>query len=130
MTDKELLEQAKAAKEGAYAPYSRFRVGAALLSKDGQVFTGANVENASYGVTCCAERVALFKAVTGGTREFAAIAVTSDSQELTFPCGACRQALSEFAPDMDVLSSNNKLEFKKMKLEELLPCAFSEMETN
>ena len=129
MTDKELLEQAKAAKEGAYAPYSRFRVGAALLSKDGQVFTGANVENASYGVTCCAERVALFKAVTGGTREFAAIAVTSDSQELTFPCGACRQALSEFAPDMDVLSSNNKLEFKKMKLEELLPCAFSEMET-
>ncbi len=129
MTDKELLEQAKAAKEGAYAPYSRFRVGAALLSKDGQVFTGANVENASYGVTCCAERVALFKAVTGGTREFAAIAVTSDSRELTFPCGACRQALSEFAPDMDVLSSNNKLEFKKMKLEELLPCAFSEMET-
>ena len=130
MTDKELLEQAKAAKEGAYAPYSRFRVGAALLSKDGQVFTGANVENASYGVTCCAERVALFKAVTGGTREFAAIAVTSDSRELTFPCGACRQAFSEFAPDMDVLSSNNKLEFKKMKLEELLPCAFSEMETN
>lgn len=125
MTDKELLGEAKAAKEGAYAPYSRFRVGAALLGESGSVYTGANVENASYGVTCCAERVALFKAVTGGERAFRAIAVTSDSDDFTYPCGACRQALYEFAPSMDVLSSNKDLEYKKMTLEELLPHAFS-----
>jgi cytidine deaminase len=125
MTDKELLNEAKAAKDGAYVPYSHFRVGAALVGKSGTVYAGANVENASYGVTCCAERVALFKAVTDGERDFTAIAVTSDSADLTFPCGVCRQALYEFSPGLQVISSNKDLEYKKMTLEELLPHAFS-----
>lgn len=125
MTDQELLKQARSAKQGAYAPYSGFRVGAALLAKSGEVYVGANVENASYGVTCCAERVALFKAVTDGRRDFAAIAVTSDSGDLTYPCGVCRQALYEFSPDMQVLSSNSGLEYHKTTLKELLPHAFS-----
>ena len=97
MDRKELLKRAQEAKEGAYAPYSRFRVGAVLLGKSGRVYTGANVENASYSVTCCAERVALFKAVSEGEREFDAIAVTSDSDSLTWPCGVCRQALAGWA---------------------------------
>jgi len=125
MDRKELLKRAQEAKEGAYAPYSRFRVGAALLGKSGRVYTGANVENASYSVTCCAERVALFKAVTEGEREFDAIAVTSDSDSLTWPCGVCRQALAEFGPDMDVLGSNNMLKYAAVKLSALLPHAFT-----
>ncbi len=125
MTDKELLKEAKEAKEGAYAPYSHFRVGAALLGKSGTVYRGANVENAAYSVTCCAERVALFKAVTSGESDFTAIAVTSDSDDLTFPCGVCRQALNEFGPDMEVISSNKDLKYKKLTLEKLLPHAFS-----
>lgn len=125
MTDTELLEAARAAKEGAYAPYSRFRVGAALVGKSGRIYTGANVENASYSVTCCAERVALFKAVTDGERDFTALAVTSDSDSLTYPCGVCRQALNEFSPDMHVLSSSNDLKYEKTTLEKLLPHAFS-----
>ena len=125
MTDIELLGKAKAAKEGAYAPYSRFRVGAALLGKNGSVYTGANVENASYSVTCCAERVALFKAVTDRERDFDAIAVTSDSDDLTYPCGVCRQALYEFSPGIAVLASNNDLKYEKTTLDKLLPHAFS-----
>lgn len=125
MTEKDLLNEAKAAKEGAYVPYSNFRVGAALLGKSGTVYRGANVENASYGVSCCAERVALFKAVTSGEREFAAIAVTSDSNDLTYPCGICRQALNEFGPNMYVISSNKDLEYNKLTLDKLLAHAFS-----
>ena len=125
MTEKDLLNEAKAAKEGAYVPYSNFRVGAALLGKSGTVYRGANVENASYGVSCCAERVALFKAVTSGEREFIAIAVTSDSNDLTYPCGICRQALNEFEPNMDVISSNKDLEYNKLTLDKLLAHAFS-----
>ena len=125
MDRKELLKKAQEAKAGAYAPYSRFRVGAALLGKSGRVYTGANVENASYSVTCCAERVALFKAVTEGEREFDAIAVTSDSESLTWPCGVCRQALAEFGPDMDVIGSNSELKNATVKLKALLPYAFT-----
>ncbi len=125
MEHKELLNKARDAKEGAYVPYSHFRVGAALLGKSGRIYTGANVENASYSVTCCAERVALFKAVTEGEREFDAIAVTSDSGDLTYPCGVCRQALMEFGPDMDVIASNSGLENETTKLKALLPSAFT-----
>jgi cytidine deaminase len=128
MNHDELLKRAEEAKSGAYAPYSRFRVGAALLGKSGRVYTGANVENASYPVACCAERVALFKAVTEGEREFDAIAITSDSNNLTWPCGVCRQALAEFDLQMDVVASNKALENKTMKLEALLPCAFTSKE--
>ena len=131
MTHDELLKHAAKAKQTAYAPYSHFRVGAALLGESGRVYTGANIENASYSVTCCAERVALFKAVSEGEKAFSAIAITSDAAMPTYPCGVCRQALIEFSPQMDVLASDEKLEYKKTKLESLLPCAFTgkEMET-
>lgn len=121
----ELIQQAEKAKEGAYVPYSHFHVGAALLCKDGRVYTGANVENASYGVTCCAERVALFKAVTDGARAFDAIAVTSDAEGPTYPCGICRQALIEFSRDMDVICTGTRGERDVKKINELLPCAFT-----
>ena len=120
-----LLEKAKKAKENAYVPYSNFRVGAALLCKNGDVYTGCNVENAAYSPTCCAERVAVFKAVSSGNKEFEAIAVTSDSNDITYPCGVCRQVLAEFALDMDVISSNKDLENEVLKVEELLPRAFT-----
>jgi cytidine deaminase len=120
-----LIAQAKQAKKGAYAPYSRFHVGAALLCADGRIYTGANVENAAYSVTCCAERVALFKAVTDGAREFAAIAITSDAEGPTYPCGVCRQALIEFSKNMDVVCTGMGGERDVKKITELLPCAFT-----
>lgn len=119
-----LVALAEQAKGGAYAPYSGFHVGAALRCADGRVYTGANVENASYPVTCCAERVALFKAVTDGAREFEAIAVTSDANGPTYPCGMCRQALAEFSPGMDVVCAGADGARDVKKLSELLPCRF------
>lgn len=121
-----LLEQAKKAREKAYAPYSRFKVGAAILAKSGRVYAGCNVENASFGLACCAERVALFSAVAAGEREFTDLVVLTDGAEPATPCGACRQALNEFAPDLRVVTAN--LEGKKYRylLKELLPHAFSE----
>ncbi len=110
---KTLLEAAERAAENAYAPYSNFRVGAAILTEDGKIFTGCNIEHASYGVTCCAERVALFSAVAAGARKFSAIAVTHT------PCGICRQALSEFG-DMDVITPAGT-----NRLSRLLPEAFT-----
>lgn len=117
-----LIEQAKQAREGAYAPYSQFAVGAALLTRSGRVFTGANVENASYGLTVCAERVAVFKAVTAGEREFAAIAIASSNG--ASPCGACRQVLAEFGLDMLVISVDMDDRVRQWRLEELLPASF------
>lgn len=96
MTDAALLEQAKAAKEYSYAPYSDFHVGAALLCADGSVYTGCNIENAAYSPTNCAERTAVFKAVSEGKHDFTAIAVAGDSGERLTPCGVCRQVLAEF----------------------------------
>ncbi|WP_103895916.1 cytidine deaminase [Caloramator fervidus] len=125
MKYEELVALAIKAKENAYAPYSNFRVGAALLTEEGKVFTGCNVENASYGGTVCAERTALFKAISEGYKKFKAIAITSDSDNLTFPCGICRQVLSEFGLEFDVIVSNKKGEYKVYKLKELLPYAFS-----
>ena len=125
MTYDALLKKAQEAKERAYAPYSGFRVGAALLCSGGSVYTGANVESAAYSVTCCAERVALFTAVADGRTSFEAIAVTSDSSDITTPCGVCRQALYEFSPHMDVISSNCALDYETDKLDKLLPKAFS-----
>ena len=126
-----LVKQAEKAKEGAYAPYSHFHVGAALLCSDGRVYTGANVENAAYPVTCCAERVALFKAVADGAREFEAIAITSDGEGPTYPCGMCRQALVEFSHDMKVVCTGGAGKTDVKTVAELLPCAFTaeEMET-
>lgn len=114
-----LLDRAREAKERAYAPYSRFRVGAALLSADGRVFTGCNIENAAFSPTCCAERVAIFKAVSEGVRSFTAIAIAADKAPCT-PCGVCRQVLAEFGdPDLRVI-----LEGETHTLGDLLPHSF------
>jgi len=123
MYEKELIERARKARENAYAPYSKFKVGAAILTEDGEVYTGVNVENASFGLTVCAERVALFKAVSDGKRSFKAIAVVADTEEPVPPCGACRQVLSEFG-DMKVIMANLKGDVKIARLRDLLPDSF------
>jgi cytidine deaminase len=123
-TARALLEQAKLARANAYAPYSRFPVGAALLARDGRVFTGVNVENASYGLGNCAERTAIFKAVSEGARDFAAVAVVGPQDQVECsPCGACRQVLFEFGPDMIVVVPDGA-GVKQHTLRELLPGAF------
>ena len=120
--DAELIAQAKAAMEFSYSPYSHFRVGAALLTADDRVFLGCNIENASYGVSNCAERTALFKAVSEGAREFVAIAIAAE-KSMPWPCGACRQALYEFAPDLRVIVACGE-ETAESPLSELLPHGF------
>ena len=118
-----LADAARQAQANAYAPYSAFRVGAALEASDGRVFTGANVENASYGVTNCAERVALGAAVTAGAREFSRLVVASDASPPSAPCGACRQALREFGGALRI-DAVNGTETRSWTLEELLPETF------
>lgn len=121
MTDEDLQEQAQAARLKAYVPYSQFAVGAALLATDGRVFTGCNVENISYGLTMCAERVAIGKAVAAGATTFQAIAITSDSATPVVPCGACRQVLAEFAPALRILSTTAAGQKAEFHLSVLLP---------
>lgn len=123
--DLELVERARQAMGAAYAPYSGFRVGAALITAGGEIFTGCNIENSSYGLTCCAERVAVFKAVSAGHKEFAGLAVISGGADYCSPCGACRQVLAEFAPDMPVLMCNDRGEYQAEAVRELLPRHFS-----
>ena len=125
MTDETLVALAKEAMKHAYAPYSKFQVGAALLSKDGRVFTGCNVENASYGATNCAERTAIFKAVSEGCREFDAIAVVASSGEYIPPCGICRQVLAEFMPEGKVILDSDEKGMVTYLVRELLPSGFS-----
>lgn len=121
MTQK-LYETAKDAAKNAFAPFSNFHVGAALLASDGRIFTGCNVENSSYGATICAERTALVKAVSEGSRDFIAIAVVSQDGE-AWPCGICRQVLYEFSPEMLVITGNDE-HLAVVKLNELLPHGF------
>lgn len=130
ISTEKLIEMALAARENAYTPYSRFKVGAALLTKDGKVFTGCNVENASYGLACCAERTAIFKAVSEGHKEFDAIAVVADVPGYCSPCGACRQVLSEFGGKVEVHMGNLKGDYRTAKVEELLPGFFSPEDLN
>jgi cytidine deaminase len=120
-----LIEIAMRVRLEAYAPYSGFRVGAALLCDDGRVFTGANVENASYGLSMCAEQVAVSAAVSAGCRHFEMIALVADSGSPCPPCGACRQILSEFGPETMVVMANLKGEIRRAKVKELLPYAFT-----
>ena len=118
---KELIERAASAKVRAYAPYSRFRVGAALLTEEGDIFEGCNVENSSYSLTICAERNALFQAVMNGRTSFRAIAISSDVDGFLPPCGACRQVLSEFSPSMDIILTNGNGKMKVVTLDVLHP---------
>lgn len=124
MTDEKLLELALDARKNAYVPYSGYAVGAALLAEDGRVFTGCNVENAAYGNTLCAERTALVKAVSEGCRKFTRLAVVGNSTDYCWPCGACRQMLYEFAPELEVLVARKDHQFVKFPLRELLPHGF------
>ena len=128
MTDRELINMAVEASEKAYAPYSKFSVGAALECTDGTVYTGCNVENAAYSCTVCAERTAVFKAVSEGKRAFSRIAVYADSDEYCMPCGVCRQVLNEFAPEIEVLSIRGDGRYVSYSLKELLPRSFSRKE--
>jgi cytidine deaminase len=122
MTDQELIALAAQARERAYAPYSAYAVGAALLCSSGRVYTGCNVENAAYPMTMCAERVAAFKAVCCGERDFQAIAIVTSNGAA--PCGACRQVLAEFGADVRVLMATPDRVFHEKRLSELLPFAF------
>lgn len=123
-TENELVESAREVRERAYAPYSNFKVGAAIRTKDGKIYTGCNVESASYGLTVCAERVAIWKAVSEGEKEFTEIAVVADTGELTPPCGVCRQIIWEFCHDIPVTLGNLKGDTETIKMSELLPRAF------
>jgi cytidine deaminase len=123
----QLVQAALAARRNAVAPYSKFAVGAALLTMEGEIVSGANVESASYGLTCCAERVALFKALTEGRTRFRAIAVVAEWPGGPMPCGACRQLLAEYAPDARVwiADANRPRRVRAFTVAELLPEAFS-----
>lgn len=123
MNKENLISEAKKVREKAYAPYSKFKVGAALLSKSGKVYTGCNIESASYTPTICAERVAISKAISEGEREFKCIAIVGSS-DYTFPCGVCRQVIREFGLDIKVIVANSENDFKEFTLQELLPHSF------
>ena len=122
-----LVRAAAKARNGSVSPYSKFKVGAALLTKAGLIIGGANVESASYGLTCCAERIALFKALTGGQNQFIAVAVVARCDGGPMPCGACRQLLAEYAPDATVLvaDSDRLKAVRTFTVKELLPAAFT-----
>ena len=127
MTNQELAQIAVGAKSKSYSPYSNFRVGAALLTEDGEVYEGANIENAAYGLTICAERTAAFAAKLSGENNFRSIAVASDSQDFTPPCGSCRQVLLELCgKDLEVIMINKNNELKIFKLSELIPFSFGD----
>jgi len=129
-TSKQALVRAAArARQRALAPYSKFKVGAALLTKSGEIITGANVESASYGLTCCAERIALFHALTAGKRNFMAVAVVARAPGGPMPCGACRQLLAEYAPHAKVWVADSRAlrAIREFSVRELLPAAFLEV---
>lgn len=121
----ELVERARSTQQRAYSPYSKFRVGAALVGASGQVYVGCNVENASYRVTMCAEQGALSAAVAAGEQKFTRMALIADSNEPASPCGACRQVLAEFAPDLEILSVSRTGVQQRWNMNELLPMAFT-----
>ncbi len=124
--DQKLIDAAAAARQQAYVPYSGFHVGAALEDEQGRIFTGCNVENASYGATCCGERTAIFKAVSEGSQMIRRLAVVCDQEEPCMPCGICRQVMAEFAaPDFELLAASPSGKFRRYSMPELLPDAFS-----
>ena len=124
MTDSELVAAARRGRRRAVAPFSGFKVGAALETRAGVVITGCNIENATYGLTLCAERVAMFKAISEGHRRFARIAIVADTDAPTPPCGACRQVLWEFGGDLEVVLANLRRQTGRYRLADLLPLPF------
>ena len=126
MTDRQLINLAEQASRNAYVPYSHFAVGAALECRDGTVFTGCNIENAAYGCTICAERTAIFKAVSEGHRDYVRIVIAGKSEDYCVPCGSCRQVMMEFAPEMEVICLNGQGQAKSFRLRELLPYGFDQ----
>jgi cytidine deaminase len=124
--EQKLVAAALAAREFAHAPYSNFRVGAAVHAKSGKIFTGCNVENATFGLTMCAERVAIFKAMSEGERGFDAVAVVADTDTLTPPCGACRQILWEFCGDAEIVLANLGAKVERYRMSQLLPLPFDQ----
>jgi cytidine deaminase len=121
-----LLEAAIGCRQHAHAPYSKFRVGAAIEDEDGRIHTGCNIENATYGLTVCAERVAIFKAMSEGARKFRRVAVAADTEMLTPPCGACRQILWEFCGDVEITLVNLAGKSETLRLKDLFPRAFDD----
>jgi cytidine deaminase len=119
-----LIAAALAARENAFAPYSKFRVGAAIEDSEGRIHTGCNVENSTYGLTVCAERVAVFKAISEGVRKFRRVAVAADTDSLTPPCGACRQILWEFCGDIEIVLVNLRGQTETYRLKDLFPKPF------
>ncbi len=122
--NKELVKAATAVRENAYAPFSEFRVGSALVTDDGQIIVGSNVESASYGLTVCAERVAVWNAISQGKRKIIKIAVVADTETLTPPCGVCRQIIWEFGGDIPVVLANLHGKTETVQMKDLLPRAF------
>jgi cytidine deaminase len=125
MNYKALAKKAQAARKYSHSPYSKFRVGAALLTSSGKVFTGCNIENSSFSLTICAERTAFFKAISEGHKRFKAIAISSDSSEFIPPCGSCRQVIMDFGPGIDVVLTNSRGSIMTVKAISLLPMPFS-----
>ena len=121
----ELIEKAKDARQYSYSPYSDFPVGAALLTKEGKIFTGSNVENAAYGLSNCAERTAIFKAISEGFKDFIAMAVVADTVRPVPPCGSCRQVIQEFGEDILIIMANLNDDYYKKEIKDLLPGAFN-----
>jgi len=124
--EKILIEKARVARELSVSPYSRFLIGAAVQTKDGKIFTGCNIESSSYGLTVCAERVAIYKAISEGEREFVSIAIVADTEPLTPPCGACRQVIWDLCGDIPVLLANLNNEKQVLQMRKLYAHAFDE----
>jgi cytidine deaminase len=122
----ELLSQATKAQSSSHSPYSRFRVGAALQSDDGKIFTGCNIESSSYGLTICAERVALYKAVSEGIRSFRRMLIVTDARDFCPPCGACRQVIWDFAKNLEIILVNGERQQKRQNITDLYPEAFGD----
>ena len=125
MTHRQLAKRAQAARKHSFSPFSRFRVGAALLARSGKVYTGCNVEVSSFGLTICAERTAVFKAMSEGEREFKAIAIATDEERFISPCGACRQVIMDLAGNIDCVLTDNNGSIRVLKMSDLLPYPFT-----
>lgn len=126
MTNEELIKKAIEAKQNSYSPYSHYKVGAALLTKEGKVYLGTNVENCGYTPTNCAERSAFFSAISNGERNFSKIAIVGDSKDaIAYPCGVCRQVIVELAPDIEIICAKDEKNYEILSIKDLLPHAFT-----